>query len=99
MRRTTSAPLPITHPLLLPPPTFFPPVRLPTERRPHRSPAGGRVFERAGARVVVDESSLQLLLGATVDYEEEMMKSAFVIKDNPIAEASCGCGTSFQVNI
>jgi iron-sulfur cluster assembly accessory protein len=57
------------------------------------------VFERAGARVVVDESSLQLLLGATVDYEEEMMKSAFVIKDNPIAEASCGCGTSFQVNI
>jgi len=46
--------------------------------------------------VVVDESSLALLLGSTIDFEEDMMRSAFVVVDNPQSGASCGCGTSFQ---
>ena len=54
------------------------------------------VFEKAGARVVVDDASLALLSGATIDFEDEMMKSAFVVADNPQSSASCGCGTSFQ---
>lgn len=54
------------------------------------------VFERAGAKVVVDECSLELLRGATVDFEDDMMRAAFVISDNPVADASCGCGSSFQ---
>ena len=54
------------------------------------------VIEKDGARVVVDDASLELLAGATVDFEDEMMKSAFVIADNPQSSASCGCGTSFQ---
>ena len=54
------------------------------------------VIEKDGARVVVDDASLELLAGATVDFEDEMMKSAFVIAANPQSEASCGCGTSFQ---
>ena len=57
------------------------------------------VFEKAGARVVVDESSLELVSGSTVDFEEEMMKAAFVITANPQSSASCGCGTSFQVEL
>jgi iron-sulfur cluster assembly accessory protein len=54
-----------------------------------------RVFERDGARVVVDDVSLTFLKGATVDYVEEMIKSSFAISDNPNAESGCGCGSSF----
>ena len=57
---------------------------------------GDTVFEREGAKVVVDECSLELLRGATVDFEDDMMRAAFVISDNPVADASCGCGSSFQ---
>ena len=57
------------------------------------------LFEKDGARVVVDQSSLQLLAGSTVDYEDEMMKSAFVVTDNPQSAQGCGCGTSFSVEI
>ena len=49
--------------------------------------------------MVVDQSSLQLLAGSTVDYEDEMMKSAFVVTDNPQSAQGCGCGTSFSVEI
>ena len=52
-----------------------------------------------GARVVVDSSSLELLAGATIDFEDDKMKSAFVVAANPQSSASCGCGTSFQVEI
>ena len=50
-----------------------------------------------GARVVVDESSLEFVRGATLDYVVEMIKSAFVVKENPQSEAACGCGSSFAV--
>ena len=57
------------------------------------------VFEEAGAKVVVDESSLALLQGATVDFEDDMLRSAFVVSSNPMSEQSCGCGTSFNVKL
>mmetsp|Transcript_19652 Transcript_19652/g.65013 ORF Transcript_19652/g.65013 Transcript_19652/m.65013 type:complete len:145 (-) Transcript_19652:287-721(-) len=53
------------------------------------------VFRVGGAEVVVDEASLDLLRGATVDFEEDMMRSAFVIAANPQSEGGCGCGASF----
>ena len=49
--------------------------------------------------MVVDQGSLQLLAGSTVDFEDEMMKSAFVVTDNPQSAQGCGCGTSFSVEI
>ena len=49
-----------------------------------------------GARVVVDEASLELLDGATVDFKDEMAKAAFVVSENPMSATSCGCGTSFM---
>uniref|UniRef100_A0A7S4EXJ8 FeS cluster biogenesis domain-containing protein n=1 Tax=Chrysotila carterae TaxID=13221 RepID=A0A7S4EXJ8_CHRCT len=55
-----------------------------------------RVFESHGAKVVVDECSLTLLRGATVDFEDDMMRTAFVIAKNPVADSACGCGSSFQ---
>ena len=89
------------------------------------------IFEQSGARVVVDEFSLGLLTGATIDFEDEvraptrawglapllaamrfsapllaaqrrgvscaqMMKSAFVVADNPQSDSGCGCGSSFN---
>ena len=52
-------------------------------------------FEYSGIKVLVDSMSMQYLTGATIDYREDLMGSAFAI-DNPNAETSCGCGSSFS---
>jgi len=54
------------------------------------------LIERDGAAVVVDSTSLELLKGSQLDYVEEMVGSAFQVK-NPNATSSCGCGNSFSV--
>ncbi len=45
----------------------------------------------------MDSTSLGLIAGSTVDYVEEMMKSAFAVINNPKSESACGCGSSFAV--
>jgi len=50
-------------------------------------------------KVVMDSSSLELLEGSKVDFTTELIGSQFKIVDNPRATSSCGCGTSFDVNI
>jgi iron-sulfur cluster assembly accessory protein len=56
------------------------------------------VFEGAkGAKVVIDESSLELLKGSTVDYTMELIGSQFKVTGIPGATSSCGCGTSFDI--
>ncbi|KAI9002710.1 hypothetical protein BC832DRAFT_560666 [Gaertneriomyces semiglobifer] len=57
------------------------------------------IFEREGARVIVDPGSLELISGSTVDYVEELIGSSFQVIGNPKAETSCGCKTSFNVKI
>ena len=54
------------------------------------------VFEKDGVKAVVDETSLQLLGGAEIDYVEELVGSYFQVK-NPNASSSCGCGSSFSL--
>jgi len=54
------------------------------------------VLEGQGERVIVDMTSLPFLQNATIDFEEEVIGSRFVI-NNPNASSSCGCGTSFSV--
>ncbi len=54
------------------------------------------VIERAGAKVLVDPASLDLLAGAELDYTDELMGSHFAVR-NPNAKSACGCGTSFSV--
>lgn len=39
----------------------------------------GRVFEREGIKMVVDNISYDFVKGATVDYVEELIRSAFVV--------------------
>jgi iron-sulfur cluster insertion protein len=46
--------------------------------------------------MVIDIASMGYLKGSTVDFEETLEASQFVVK-NPNAKASCGCGSSFSV--
>jgi iron-sulfur cluster insertion protein len=51
---------------------------------------------RDGVTVLVDSLSFQYLAGSTVDYEEGLMGSRFIIT-NPNASTTCGCGASFSI--
>ncbi|KAJ3409642.1 hypothetical protein HDV05_004322 [Chytridiales sp. JEL 0842] len=55
------------------------------------------VFEKDGAKVVVDTVSLELINGSTLEFVEELIGSSFQVVGNPNAESSCGCKTSFNV--
>jgi iron-sulfur cluster insertion protein len=54
------------------------------------------VTEQHGAKLLIDSMSYQYLVGATIDYKEDLSGSQFVIK-NPNATTTCGCGSSFSV--
>jgi iron-sulfur cluster assembly accessory protein len=53
------------------------------------------VFEAHGAKAVVDPKADFFIGGSQVDYEEDLMKSGFVVK-NPQATSTCSCGKSFS---
>jgi iron-sulfur cluster assembly protein len=55
-----------------------------------------RVFERDGAKVIIDLKSLLYLSGTELDYKETLMQSGFIIQ-NPNVKRTCGCGASFTV--
>lgn len=55
-----------------------------------------REFARDGVGVLIDETSLELLRGAELDYVEDLIGSYFVVK-NPNATSTCGCGSSFSI--
>jgi len=55
------------------------------------------VLVKDGMRVVVDQTSLDLLRGSTIDYVQEMIRSSFAVVGNPQSESACGCGSSFAV--
>ncbi|KAK5680563.1 [4Fe-4S] proteins maturation [Elasticomyces elasticus] len=49
------------------------------------------------AKVVMDEPSLELLKGSSIDYTMELIGSQFKVTGIPGAKSSCGCGTSFDI--
>lgn len=57
------------------------------------------VFERDGARVVIDSVSLQFLKGSTVDFVEELIGSTFQVVANPNAKHTCGCNISYDIDL
>ena len=48
-----------------------------------------------GVTLLIDAMSLQYLMGAEIDYKEDLQGAQFVIK-NPNATSTCGCGSSFS---
>jgi iron-sulfur cluster assembly protein len=53
------------------------------------------VFGCGDAKVLIDPKSFVYLDGLTLDYKESLIQSGFTI-DNPNAQKTCSCGTSFS---
>jgi len=53
-------------------------------------------MEKNGVTLLIDPMSYQYLVGAEIDYKEDLEGSQFVIK-NPNATTTCSCGSSFDV--
>ncbi|HEX7062743.1 MAG TPA: iron-sulfur cluster insertion protein ErpA [Woeseiaceae bacterium] len=53
-------------------------------------------INKNGVTLLIDPLSFQYLVGAEIDYQEDVQGAQFVIK-NPNARTTCGCGSSFTV--
>ena len=51
-------------------------------------------IEKSGVELLIDPMSFQYLVGAEIDYKDDLDGAQFVIR-NPNATATCGCGSSF----
>ncbi len=57
---------------------------------------GDSQVENQGVKLIVDPMSIQYLMGAEIDYKEDLQGAQFIIR-NPNAQTTCGCGSSFSV--
>jgi iron-sulfur cluster insertion protein len=53
-------------------------------------------MSKNGVTLLIDAMSLQYLIGAEIDYKDDLEGAQFVIR-NPNATTTCGCGSSFSV--
>ena len=51
---------------------------------------------KSGVHLLVDPMSFQYLVGAEIDYKDDLDGAQFVIR-NPNASTTCGCGSSFTI--
>ena len=57
---------------------------------------GDSRVENRGVTLLIDPMSVQYLMGAEIDYKEDLQGAQFIIR-NPNASTTCGCGSSFSV--
>ena len=57
---------------------------------------GDTEVENQGVKLLIDPMSIQYLLGAEIDYKDDIEGAQFIIR-NPNAATTCGCGSSFSV--
>jgi iron-sulfur cluster insertion protein len=57
---------------------------------------GDTEIANGGVTLLVDPMSVQYLMGAEIDYREDLSGAQFIIR-NPNATTTCGCGSSFSV--
>lgn len=57
---------------------------------------GDKVLEVQGIRMFVDQKSLFYLMGVEIDFTDGLNGRGFVF-NNPNAQKTCGCGSSFGV--
>ena len=67
-----------------------------TNKEKEEGEAGGEAGGEVGGTVqlLVDALSFQYLVGAEIDYKEDIEGEQFIIR-NPNAKTTCGCGSSF----
>jgi iron-sulfur cluster insertion protein len=53
------------------------------------------IVDKGGVQLLIDAMSYQYLVGAEIDYKDDLEGAQFVIK-NPNATSTCGCGSSFS---
>ena|SRR3989338_6462985 len=53
-------------------------------------------IEQDGVLVIIDDASLSLIDGSTLDFKQDIMSSKFELS-NPQAKSGCGCGNSFTI--
>ncbi len=58
---------------------------------------GDVCVENQGVKLLVDPMSVQYLMGAEIDYRDDLEGARFVIR-NPNATTTCGCGSSFSAS-
>jgi iron-sulfur cluster assembly accessory protein len=54
------------------------------------------VLARNDVTVLIDPVSVKYMAGAEIDYVDDLIGASFKV-NNPVATASCGCGTSFSI--
>ncbi len=52
-------------------------------------------FDQHGVKIICDPKSYLYLNGTTIDFKDEIMGRGFVFQ-NPNANSTCGCGSSFS---
>ena len=57
---------------------------------------GDTQVENLGVTLLIDPMSIQYLVGADIDYKDDLEGARFIIR-NPNAATTCGCGSSFSV--
>ena len=67
----------------------------PLEGEPEK---GDELVRRDSYNLYVCNKSLMHVLGTTIDWKRDIMGETFHF-DNPMAQAKCGCGTSFTPKV
>lgn len=57
--------------------------------------SGDEIVEIDGIKVLVDPSAVLFIIGTTLDYTDDKVRSGFVF-NNPNEKGKCGCGSSFS---
>jgi len=62
----------------------------------HQVAPGDEVIQLPVGSIIVDSSAVMFIIGTTLDYMDEAVKSGFIFR-NPNETGRCGCGSSFSV--